>query len=157
MHLSCTLQPLSAAGFTSSPIPQAQTSADAAKMHPLPLILPNSSWGQLPLYFLESVGDWHGRTPALGPISIARQLFCSLCMGRGSGSSLSCSQNGNCPSGALMKRIPTSALSQNKGSVSSGIRAQISPLFNVGGPEVRAGDVVLTTAQRLHNRSAGMD
>lgn len=57
----------------------------------------------------------------------------------------------------LMKRIPTSALSQNKGAVSSGITAQISLWFDVGGPEICAGDVVLTTAQRLYNRTAGMD
>lgn len=56
-----------------------------------------------------------------------------------------------------MKRIPTSAFSQNKEAVSSGITAQISLWFNVGGPEICAGDVVLTTAQRLYNRTAWMD
>ena len=106
-------------------------------------ILPNASCGQLPLYFLVSVGDRRGRMPVLCPTSIGRQLLCSLCMGRGSGSWLSCLENGNCTSGVLMKRIPTSALSQNKGAVSSGITAQISRWLNVGGPEVRAGDLEL--------------
>lgn len=69
-------------------------------------------------------------------------------MGRGSGSWLSCLENGNRASGALMKRIPTSALSQNKGAVSGGITAQISGWLNVGGPKVRAGDLELGSDNR---------
>lgn len=120
---------------------RAKISADAAET--IASIFPNSSCGQLPLYFLLSVGDRRGYMPVLCPTSIRRQLLCSLCMGRGSGSWLSCLENGNCTSGALMKRIPTSALSQNKGAVSSGITAQISRWLNVGGPEVHAGDLEL--------------
>lgn len=106
-------------------------------------ILPNSLCGQSRLYLLLSVGDRRGRTPVLCPTSIGRQLLCSRCMGWGSGSWFSCLENVNCTSDALMKHIPTSALSQNKGAVSSGITAQISRWLNVGGPEVRAGDLEL--------------
>lgn len=104
---------------------------------------PNSSQGQLLLYVPLSVGDRRGDTLVLCPTSMGRQLLCALCMGRGSGSWLLCLENGNCTSGAFTRRVPTAALSQNKGAVSSGITAQISWWLNVGGPEVRAGDLEL--------------
>lgn len=60
----------------------------------------------------RSVGDW-----AATRLSPVPQTMAVLSVhGPGSGSWLLCLENGNCSSGALMKRIPTCALSPNKRS-----------------------------------------
>lgn len=60
----------------------------------------------------RSVGDW--AATRLSPVP--RTMAVLSVHGPGSGSWLPCLENGNCSSGALMKRIPTCALSPNKRS-----------------------------------------